>query len=221
VNDTLLARVLDEPELVAAVQGLPPRALGRLVDTLGLEDSGELIAMASTEQVEQLLDDDLWADGALDADRFVVWLEVMLEAGEAFCARRLAALDEELLTLALHKLLLVFDLDDLMRRVDRRAEKAMSSCLYEELGHFQLISQRGDGWDTVLNALLALDREDPGSWSGSWSAARGCRAAWSTPRAGSTRRSPPSRRRSPTRAPTATTAAPRWATSRPTTHGRF
>jgi hypothetical protein len=161
MNDRLLVRVLDAPDLVAAVQGLPPQALGRLVDKLGLEDSGELISLASTEQVTQMLDDDLWADGELDADRFVVWLEVMLEGGETFVATRLAELDEDLLALALHKLLFVFDLDDLMRLVDRRAEKILGNCLFEELGHFQLISRKSDGWDAVLNALLALDRADP------------------------------------------------------------
>jgi hypothetical protein len=160
MSDALVLRILDEPNLVAAVQGLPPRALGRLVDRLGLEDSGELIAMATTEQVEQLLDEDLWEHGELDAARFVVWLEVMLEGGEAFTAKRLAALDEDLLTLALHKLLWVIDLDDLVRLVDRRAEKALGNCLCEELGHFQLISRRPDGWDAVLTALLALDRDD-------------------------------------------------------------
>jgi hypothetical protein len=159
MSDRLLVRVLDEPNLVAAVQGLAPQALGRLVDKLGLEDAGELIALASTEQVAQMLDDDLWASGELDADRFVVWLEVMLEAGEAFVAQRLAELDEDLLTLALHKLVLVFDVDDLMRLVDRRAEKVMGNCLFEELGHYQLISRKPDGWDAVLHALLALDRD--------------------------------------------------------------
>lgn len=161
MSDALVLRILDEPNLVAAVQGLPARALGKLVDRLGLEDSGELIAMATTEQVEQLLDEDLWEHGELDAARFVVWLEVMLEGGEAFTAKRLAALDEDLLTLALHKLLWVVDLDDLMRLVDRRAEKVLGNCLCEELGHFQLISRRTEGWDAVLAALLALDRDDP------------------------------------------------------------
>src|SRR5262249_54856995 len=77
-----------------------------------------------------------------------------------FTAKRLAALDEDLLTLALHKLLWVIDLDDLLRLIDRRAEKALANCLCEELGHFQLISRRPDGWDAVLAALLALDRDD-------------------------------------------------------------
>jgi len=42
----LLARILDEPELVRAVQALEPRALGRLIDHVGLEDAGELVALA-------------------------------------------------------------------------------------------------------------------------------------------------------------------------------
>src|SRR6476659_6368681 len=101
----LLTRLLDEPGLVRAVQALPPRALLQLIDQVGLEDAGELVALATTDQLERIFDEDLWrssapgADERFDPARFALWLEVMLEAGEAFAADTLAGLDEELVAL--------------------------------------------------------------------------------------------------------------------------
>ena len=84
----LLTRILDEPNLVAAVQALPAPVLGKLIDHVGLEDAGEIVALASTEQLKRIFDDDLWRserpgkDETFDASRFALWLEIMLEAGE-------------------------------------------------------------------------------------------------------------------------------------------
>ena len=51
---TLLARLLDEPQLVKQVQALAPRALLGLIDHVGLEDPGELVALATVEQLERI-----------------------------------------------------------------------------------------------------------------------------------------------------------------------
>ena len=113
----LLARLLDDPSLVTTVQSLAPRALLQVIDHIGLEDSGEIVALATTEQLRQLFDDDLWKserpgiDETFDADRFALWLEVMLEAGEDFVVEKLVDLPEDLVTLAIHRHVLVLDLD--------------------------------------------------------------------------------------------------------------
>ena len=44
----LLLRILERPELVAAVRELPGAVLGRLIYRIGLEDAGDLVALAST-----------------------------------------------------------------------------------------------------------------------------------------------------------------------------
>jgi hypothetical protein len=59
-STTLLLRILDRPEPVAAVRELPGAVLGKLIDRIGLEDAGELVR----------------------PERFALWLRVMLEAGE-------------------------------------------------------------------------------------------------------------------------------------------
>ncbi|MGE0868186.1 MAG: DUF6178 family protein, partial [Kofleriaceae bacterium] len=88
----LLTRMLESHELVTAIRHVPGRVLARVIDHIGLEDASELIALATTDQLEQVFDEDLWRssrpgrDEQFDAARFVLWLEVMLEAGETFTA---------------------------------------------------------------------------------------------------------------------------------------
>lgn len=167
----LLARVLETPELSAQIQALPAPVLGKLIEHVGLADAGELVALATTEQLADVFDEELWRsarvgeDERFDSDRFLLWLEVMLEAGDAFVAARLSELPQDLLTLAFHRHVLVIGLDDLRAELTAdddeadAAEKAFESCLSEELEDFQLIWRGGDGWDAVLAALLAFDRD--------------------------------------------------------------
>jgi hypothetical protein len=169
----LLARILETPDLVAVVRRLEPRALGKLIEHVGLEDCGELVSLATTGQLRQILDEDLWRspqpgrDEVFVASRFALWLEIMLEAGDDVAARKLAALDQDLLTLALCKQVLVIDIDELaviMSESERSAEadltdKALESCLYCELEEYRIIARDEQRWDALLTALLALDKE--------------------------------------------------------------
>ncbi|MGO8994156.1 MAG: DUF6178 family protein [Polyangiaceae bacterium] len=171
-SSQLLARILETPGLAAGVQALPAPALAKLIDAIGLEDAGEIVAFASPSQLAEVFDEDLWrsdrpgGDERFDGDRFRLWLEVMMEAGDAFVAERLASLPEDLVTLALHGQLLVLDVDETlaeMRGVDddegKAIEKALSNRLSEDVDQYQIVARRHEGWDTVLAAVLALDRD--------------------------------------------------------------
>lgn len=170
----LLKRVLEVPDLPQRVQAMPAPLLGRLIERVGLADAGELVALATTEQLAEIFDQDLWQSPALgvderfDAERFLLWLEVMAEAGDAFVAARLAELPPDLVTLAVHRHALVVSLSDLERELTGDdeaafgAQKAFDSCLSEEIDDYQVIWRGGEGWDQLLNALLALDREHHG-----------------------------------------------------------
>src|ERR1041384_7842488 len=137
----LLARVLETPELAEQVQSLPPPVLGKLIEHVGLEDAGELVALATTEQLAHIFDEDLWKssrvgeDERFDSARFLLWLELMLEADERRIAERLAELPQELLVLAFHRHMLVLPFDDLRAELSAgddeadAAEKAFESCL--------------------------------------------------------------------------------------------
>jgi hypothetical protein len=167
-----LTRILEQPNLVAAIEALPAPALGKLIGHIGLEDAGEIVALATTEQLKRIFDDDLWRserpgkDESFDADRFALWLEIMLEAGEEFAANKLAEMPEDLVTLALQRHVLVINIEEMAmamsaRRSDDDAllEKALESCLCEEIGEYRIISRRHEGWDAILSVLLALDRD--------------------------------------------------------------
>jgi hypothetical protein len=168
---TLLARVLESPELPTQIQALPGPVLGKLIAHVGLEDAGELVALATTEQLAQVFDEDLWQSPAIgqderfDSERFLVWLSILLEAGERSVAARLAELPQDLLTLAFQRHVLVLSEDELRAELTAEddeaeaAEKAFESCLSEEIDDYQLIWRGGDGWDDVLSALLAFDRD--------------------------------------------------------------
>jgi hypothetical protein len=168
----LLARILDEPRLVGAVRSLEPRALLRLIHRIGLEDAGEIIALATVDQLVRVFDDDLWRserpgeDERFDPARFVVWLEVMLEAGDAFAADKLAEVSEDLVTLALHHHVLVVNLDELALQMserpdddgdDEQLDKALEGAPYHEFGEYRVIARRHDGWDAIVAVLAALD----------------------------------------------------------------
>jgi hypothetical protein len=164
-------RILDQPELVSAVRELPPPVLSQLIDRIGLEDSGELVALATTEQLERMFDDDLWKavragqDETFRPDRFALWLSVMMEAGEEHLIRRLLELPRDMLALAVHQLVLVIDMDalaDVMSTPTFDAmelDRALENTPYEEWEEFRLFARDANAWDSVGTALLSLDRD--------------------------------------------------------------
>ncbi len=167
----LLLRILERPGLVAAVRELPGAVLGKLIERIGLEDAGELVALATTAQLERVFDDDLWraaragGDETFQPARFALWLRVILEAGEDLLVQRLCELPQDLLALAVHRLVLVLDIDVLEEQLspaDEEADdlqRALDTSIVEEWEEFRLIARDLDVWDDVWGALLALDRE--------------------------------------------------------------
>ncbi len=174
-TQALLNRILESPEQVAAIQHLQPPVLTRLIHHVGLEDSGELVALASARQLARIFDDELWRNARpgqeerFDAERFGLWLEVMLEMGADRAAQKLTEMDEDFLTLALSHHILVVDLEELALshrrhregRLDAEAlvDKALESSLSQEMDKYLVVARQPDGWDAVLAVLLALDEQ--------------------------------------------------------------
>jgi hypothetical protein len=168
----LLGQLLADPELAPALRALPAPALRQLILRVGLEDAGELVALASLEQLREVFDEDLWRsprpgeDEAFDPTRFVVWLEVLLEGGEAFVADRLAELSEDFLVFAVSRLVRVLDVAVLTAWASVPGEAGLLDRIVEsrpcqELDEFLLVSLTEWGWDAVLTTLLALDERHP------------------------------------------------------------
>lgn len=168
----ILNHILETPALVSAIRELPGPALAKLIDRVGLEDASELVALASTAQLESVFDEDLWrTEGTggwqeqFDPARFSLWLHAFVEAGEEALVRRLVELPLDLVTLAVHRLILVLDIESLAVEMSSSGrdldhlEKALDSCAYEEWEEFRLIARNDTAWDDVCQALLALDRD--------------------------------------------------------------
>jgi hypothetical protein len=168
----LLSRLLEEPELVAIVRELEAPVLGRLIRHVGLEDAGELVALASTPQLERIFDEDLWQldqpgqNEAFDAQRFTSWLEILLEAGPTFAARRLLEMNEDLVMLGLCEHLRAIDSERVAASMWKGAEAGCDSLLqqaldsqhYHEFEQFIVYSIHEPSWATWLTLLLELER---------------------------------------------------------------
>src|SRR5262249_41817437 len=111
----LLDRILNTPGLEHVVPRLRPDLLHRVIQTCGLEDCGELVALATPEPLARVFDLDLWRaakaglDEQFDADRFGVWLEALAESGAAMAAQKLAGMDVDLVVTGLAQHMLVYD----------------------------------------------------------------------------------------------------------------
>jgi hypothetical protein len=167
----LLQHVLENPALVAAVRELPSATLGKLIDAVGLESAGELVALATTTQLERVFDEDLWREDAVGEDprfdpaRFALWLEILFEAGVEAVVKRLCELPLDFVILAVARLVLVIDMDRLgVELADDEeelelVEKALDASLCEEWEEFRLIARDQRAFESVVSALFALDRE--------------------------------------------------------------
>src|SRR4051794_41481287 len=59
----LLQRILDTPHLAQVVPRLPGEVLHRVIERCGLEDCGEVVALATPAQLLEVFDLDLWRPG--------------------------------------------------------------------------------------------------------------------------------------------------------------
>jgi hypothetical protein len=175
----LLSRILDPPNLAQVVQGLDPRVLHQLVRHCGLEDCGEIVAFATTEQM-RIFDDDLWwSDKAgdedqLDAERFGLWLELLTEVSVAATAQKLAEMDFDFVTAAISRHVLVLDVESILfggaaaemgdrdpLEAEREAlsETALEDGLRHEISGYTVVAKRGESWDALLSVLMSLDED--------------------------------------------------------------
>lgn len=162
---SFLKRLLEDPKLPEKIEAMSPREIMKVIEDVGLEDSGEIVALASSQQLEQIFDIDLWkaqkagSDEIFDPTRFGTWIEVLLELGANRAAEKLSEMDEDFLILAFSSLVWVADLDWLHEdsEHDPRLEKAMESSLNYELENFVLFSKDHTAWDALLTIVAELN----------------------------------------------------------------
>ena len=168
----LLDRLLDTPQLAAVVPRLPPDTLHRVIDRCGLEACGALMALATPAQVAHVLDLDLWRrpepglDEQFDADRFGVWVEVLVDQGVDVAARMIAQLDIDLVASGLAQHVRVFDIATLEGYVTTDGTEIPAVIepdggLACDLAGRRLIARRPDAWDAIVEVLAELHASHP------------------------------------------------------------
>jgi hypothetical protein len=150
----LLDRILDTPHLAHVVPHLQPEVLHRIIQTCGLEDCGELVALATPGQLASIFDLDLWRadqpglDEQFDADRFGLWLEMLVESDAAVAAQTVAAMEADLVIAAFAQHIRVFD---------PAAGCAAADAPGCEVGGYRVVARRTGSWDAIVAALVSLD----------------------------------------------------------------
>jgi hypothetical protein len=144
--------------------------LHRVIQSCGLEDCAQLVALATPDQLTRIFDLDLWRAGQpgmdeqLDADRFGVWLEVLMESGASVAAQKLVDMDVDLVIAALAEHTRVFDLAAVSPATPMDGEEVPAArppndgpgC---EVGGYLVVAKRADSWDAIVDLLLLLDAE--------------------------------------------------------------
>ncbi len=172
----LLDRILNTPSLEHVVPRLRPDLLHRVIQTCGLEDCGEIVTLATPEQLARIFDLDLWRaaqpgrDEQFDADRFGVWLEVLVESGAAAAAQKLAGMDVDLVVAGLAQHTLVYDLaavtpfettDGELVTFYADAISVFDDGLRFDVGGYLLVAKRADSWEAIVEVLTSLDAWHP------------------------------------------------------------
>ena len=180
----LLDRILDTPHFAHVVPRLQPELLHRVIQSCGLEDCGELVALTTPDQLARIFDLDLWHGGQpgldeqLDADRFGVWVEVLVECGATVAAQKLAEMDVDLVIAGLSRHTRVFDRAAVTPYTTTDGEEVaairdVGDGPTREVGGYLLVARCTDSWDAIVAALRSLDAGHQGYFH---QVMRGCRA---------------------------------------------
>jgi hypothetical protein len=157
----------DHPALPDLIPALPPRALTRLYDTVGLNDAGSLMALTPIPLLAQALGEAVWVglgnQTRFDPDVFIDWLEVWVGEGEGFAAERLLALDEDMLALCFSEVVRVEDssVTGFCREADDAGELLSPGADTALFGRFLVAARLEDEWNVVHGGLLALWSHHP------------------------------------------------------------
>src|SRR5262245_41372262 len=181
---TVLDRILSTPHLERVVPRLQPDVLHRVIQSCGLEDCGEFVALMTPEQLTRIFDLDLWRsaqpglDEQFDADRFGVWLEVLAEFDVSVAAQKLAKMDADLVILGLAQHARVFDCAMVTPYrttdgVEATANRKLDYGLARDVAGYRLVAKRTDSWEAIVAILISLDAEYPDYFH---QVMRGCRA---------------------------------------------
>ena len=100
----------DAPELGPAVRALPGDELYYVLHEVGLREGAELLAEATAEQLQVVLDFAIWERDRIDDEALTEWLEAMAGAPVERIGEWLTGIDSEILGLVLRRRARIYDL---------------------------------------------------------------------------------------------------------------
>jgi Family of unknown function (DUF6178) len=163
----LLDRLLKTPDLAKAVPHLQPEVLHRIIQICGLEDAAEFVALATPDQLARVLDIDIWrvrtagVDEEFDADRFALWLDVLMQSGAVVAVEKLMGLDVDVVVAGFSGHVTVFDQAAVSSYATLDGEqmpgRVSSSALTAEIGGYVIEAGPTSVWDTIVDLLAHLD----------------------------------------------------------------
>ena len=158
--------ILSAPDPRVLVRALPPQELYLTILDIGMEDSAELVAMASPAQFIHFLDAGCWPkrDAPPDPRKLLKWLTLarqgasMGDNGTRRFREKLAAIDAELFSLLLRFELTVHELDE---NEDQPDTAPGSSWITPDRRYMVEIREDGAGYATLKRLLDDLTEQDP------------------------------------------------------------
>lgn len=101
--------LMSSEDAAAAVAALSPNEMFELVHEVGFEDSQDLIALATPDQIRGCFDLDAWNKDQLDIAPLKPWLVTLLNAGFEKVGEVFASLDTEFRALLLQRAVKIYD----------------------------------------------------------------------------------------------------------------
>ncbi|KHD89607.1 MAG: hypothetical protein OM95_02450 [Bdellovibrio sp. ArHS] len=174
-SQSLLTQLIANADLVRDIQNLDSGVVKKIIQQIGLEDAGEFLMLVSSEQLHDAMEQDIWlspkqgADEQLNSERFLTWLEILLEIGASFAVEKIAEMDEDLLCAVLAEKILAIENDELALMAqeadedehskNRYLEKALESVHNMDLGEYVIMAKSAQHWDTISHLLIAMQKE--------------------------------------------------------------
>ncbi len=168
----LLRKLTDSPALPAFVRQLPSPVLKRLIEHVGVRDAGSLVALTTTDQLREVFEESLWQTlipgqaETLRPEKFMEWLDVLLEVGSSFAVERLMDLGEPFVVLNFSPLITVFEASVAAEHQDPPPCACVLCQLSERgegfliFGDYVVVARHADEWESIQMALEGFEDED-------------------------------------------------------------
>ncbi|MCB0368381.1 MAG: hypothetical protein KDD45_02810 [Bdellovibrionales bacterium] len=161
----LIRLLLIDPLLPEKVRNSTTTELIQWINEIGLEDSAEIMAFASSQQIEAIFDIDLWApqikggDEKFNPSRFGTWLEILTEININRAVDKIIEMDEEFISMAFSSLVWVAETSWLEGSFSSNSqiEKIIDSKLTFEIDNYLLFAKTEQNWDAFISIIIEMD----------------------------------------------------------------